>query len=156
MKVRVLQQFLQSLIPPLSAGQAQPEIVGDLETISENLSGFSDKPIRELADFLTRAQEYEQQGNWPESSPPIVGGVVDQPSPKQMAQRLTAFLQREVHSTGPASIAVFDEMERLKKAMKAPELRQMAEACGVTGKVTTAARAIEASFEHLKPTSNCC
>lgn len=149
MNVKTLNQYLQNLITPLQAGQASNDTIVDLERITGALGAFADKPIGEFATFLERSREYEREGHWPESAPAIVGEVVDKPTPAEYAERLRTFLAKEVPADGPMSAKVEPELERLKKAMSAAELKEMARACGVAGSMSTGPAAIQKAFEQI-------
>jgi hypothetical protein len=126
MNVSILQQYLENLILPLEASAAPTQSIDGLKRACQGLQPFRDKAVGEFAEFLARAAGYERDGKWPSSNPPIVGRIVDEPSTTEYAQRLRAFLEREVPSGGPISDHVRAELDRLTKRLKPEQVKEMA------------------------------
>lgn len=122
MKVAVLQQYLRSLLEPLRASGASAKVLTDLERTAQELDNFRDRDLADMAEFLRRARDYEQQGHWA----PVKGAAKKAktaPSVESIAERLqnlagTANLQAEVAALEPLTI---------------PQIRDLMKRLGITG-----------------------
>lgn len=126
MKVRVLQQFLGNLIPPLEAAAVSAPTIAALQRAGEGLAPFQDKDVADFAEFLQRAAAYERDGQWPNRNPPISGRIVDEPSAAEYAQRLRLFLEREAPQGSPLPDDVRAELRGLAKRLKPAQIKEIA------------------------------
>jgi hypothetical protein len=149
MKVRVLQQFLRNLIPPLEASAAPGQTIAGLQRACEGFDPFRDKDIADFAEFLTRAAAYERDGKWPSINPPIHGRILDEPSAQEYARRLRTFLEREVPSGSPIPDDVRAELNRLAKRLKAAQVKEMARELQVEDSFRGAKQGLEPRVKEL-------
>jgi hypothetical protein len=132
MNVETLQQFLRSLIAPLRASGSAAPSADSLEAACGALAPFGNRTIAEFGQFLMRCQDYERQGHWPSRNPSIAGELLDEPTAAQYAERLQAFLRREV-VLGALSDRGRQELAKLQKAIDTKVLQEVAKDIGVPG-----------------------
>jgi len=136
MNVAELQQFIRSLVPPLSAGGAPRKITEDLERICTGLEPYRDRPIAEFADFLVRAEEYHRTGIVPgkkRASPRPQ--PVDQAKVLSAAQSIKSLCERSLDAELPQA-TIDAELEQAVQPLNTAELIQVVQEVGA-GQVKT-------------------
>jgi hypothetical protein len=132
MKVAVLEQFLRSLVGPLTAAGTAPGSVADLERACRALEAFRDKDAGELADFLGRAVGYERDGRWPSRNPSITGRLLDDPKAAEYALRVRGLLCPDGTPVAEVDAATVAELDRLQAKLSLPQIKDLASELGVT------------------------
>jgi copper homeostasis protein CutC len=142
MNIAELQQFIKSLVPPLTGSGAPRKITDDLERICTGLEPFRDKPIAEFADFLVRAEEYHRTGIVPgkkRASPKPQ--TIDQEKVLTAAQGVKALFERAFDAEMSAE-TLNHELEQLIQPLNTAEIVQVAQETGA-GQAKTKKAALE-------------
>jgi len=145
MNVAVLQQFLRSLIGPLTANGVGADRLTPLESVCKALDAYADRPLVELGLFLQRSHAYERDGHWPQAAPALAGTLVDAPTPEQYAARLRKLLVHGVNLSDEAKA----QLKLWEKAITLPQLRQIATALGVGDSFASKPAGIGKIVTHL-------
>jgi hypothetical protein len=141
MTVAALQQYLRSLSAPLTAAGAAAA-AGDLERACRGLEPFRERSVGALADLLVRADAFEREGKLPASGPALAGVLVDEPTTRALADRLRAFLDREVSPGAPIPDGVRAELDKLTK-LKLPQVKELTRELGVTEPFKTGKQGVQ-------------
>lgn len=141
MTVAALQQFLRSLGAPLAAAGAGAA-ADDLERACRGLGPFRERTVGAFADLLARADAYEREGKLPAAGPVLAGLLVDEPTARHLADRLRAFLDREVSPGAPLPDAARAELDKLMK-LKPAQVKELARELGVEGPFRTSRQGVE-------------
>lgn len=145
MHVSAIQQFLRSLIEPLRASEAKQAILNDLELACAALDPFHARTLKEFADFLKRADEYDRTGVL--KPPPTAGGRAPRgPKPPTLSMARALAIVNELYANATAEDLNLDRIQAELKpldTLKKPELDQLAEQFGV-GKQKTKKAALDA------------
>ena len=132
MTVADLQQFLRSLGGPLAAARGRRRGAGPGRAC-RGLEPFGRRSVG-LAELLARADAYERDGQLPAAGPALAGVVLDEPTPRHLADRLRTLLDREVSPGAPIPETVRAELEKLTK-LKPAQVKELARELGRRGLV---------------------
>jgi HPt (histidine-containing phosphotransfer) domain-containing protein len=129
--IRQLGQYLRSLAGALRESGAS-KVAGDLEAASVALEPFGDRAVKDFAEFLARAQEYERTG-----IVSVVGtgrraksaAAIDQEKIAAKAQQVQQLIERAIDAE--VTFTVIDtEVKKLEKALTKDEAVQLAQEVG--------------------------
>jgi hypothetical protein len=141
MNVTALQQYLRSLVAPLTAAGAGPQADG-LERACRGLEPYRDRTVGAFADLLARADAYEREGKLPAAGPVLAGVLVDEPTARHLADRLRTLLDREVPAGAPLPAGVRAELDKLAK-LKPARVQELARELGAEESFRTSRQGVE-------------
>src|SRR5262245_26467662 len=139
MKVSDLQQFLRSLVHPLSVGAKK--LSTDLEKACAGLTPFKDLSVEQFADFLVKAKTFDETGQLP-VKPSRVKAAKTKPEPFNLggvpgAAQLVRSLQERALDPDLQFSTIEQEIGKLDKGLGTNEMKQLASELGIEGKFKT-------------------
>jgi hypothetical protein len=143
MKVADLQQFVKSLIAPLSTSGAS-KVAGELDRVCSGLEPFKEMALAQFADFLAQADAYQREGTLPTGgrSRGKVASAVDQSKVVAAAQQVQQLYERAADPELQYT-TIDGEIKKLDKGLNKDEAIAVAREVGIATPLKTKKAALD-------------
>jgi hypothetical protein len=137
MNVAELQQFVRSLIQPLSTSGAS-KVAGELDRICTGFEPFKDMTLAQFTDFLSQAEAYQRDGTLPIGSRARrkSATAIDRDKVAKAAQQVQQLYERAADPELQYT-AIEAEIKKLDKALNKDEVIAVAGEVGIAGSLKT-------------------
>jgi phosphotransferase system HPr-like phosphotransfer protein len=140
MKVADLQQLVNSLTQPMRSAGASQKVQDDLARLGQGLEPFKESTMAEFNEFLQKAQQCVQTGEWPapgkRASSRRSGSSTPGMSVHEAAQRLASLVERAAADANLDYAAIEAEVMSLAP-MTGTQLKEAAEQVHITARGRT-------------------